>query len=145
MNYEEYEKNVKKNQENNKKYIDEFKKWLKEKGLSPKTIRNHVSNADFYLNNFLNYYEATPMEEGYEKIDDFLGDWFIRKCMWSTASSTRTTAASIKKFYQCMSELGHIEKENYQELCEVIKDSIDFWIESVEEYNSGDFFAWNLF
>lgn len=145
MDYKDHERKVKENRKENDKYIKKFEKWLKEKGLTPKTIRNHVSNMDLYLNIFLNYYEATKMEDGYSMIDDFLGDWFIRKCMWSTASSIKSTAASIKKFYQCMLELGHIEKEKYQVLCEIIKDNIEFWIESVEEYNSDDFDGWGFF
>ncbi len=139
MNYEEQ---VEKNRKKNEKYINEFQKWLKKKGLAPKTIKNHVGNAELYLDDFLNYYEVTKMEDGYGMIDSFLGDWFIRKCMWSTAYSVKTTAASIKKFYQCMAELGYIEKENYQELCETIKDNMEIWIEDVEEYNSDDSYFW---
>lgn len=44
-----------------------------------------------------------------------------------------------------MMELGHIEKENYHSLCENIKDNMEFWIESVEEYNSCDFDGWGFF
>ena len=29
-------------------------------------------------------------------LGDFLGDYFIRKCMWSTPSTVKTTAASIR-------------------------------------------------
>ena len=136
----DYEKQMKKIQKENKKYLDEFWNWLKDKGLKEKTIRSHVSNADLYINDYLNYYELTKMEEGYSMISNFLGDWFIRKCMWSTAYSVKITAASIKKFYNCMMEKGYVSKENYDMLCFIIKDEMEEWIEEVNRYNSFDDF-----
>ena len=105
MNYDKkYEEVVKINE----KYLVEFEKWLKEQKLSEKTIRNHVNNVDLYINDYLNYYDFNEMKQGCYDIDGFLGDWFICKCMWSTAYSVKTTAASIKKFYCCMSEFGYV-------------------------------------
>lgn len=138
-NYKEYEEKMKNNQKENKKYIMEFEEWLKKKNLTPKTIKNHVSNVELYIEDFLNYYDASSMEEGCYRIEDFLGDWYIRKCMWSTAGNLKTTAASIKKFYQCMLKLGHIDQEHYDELQSTIKDNMDIWIEEIEEYNSDCF------
>jgi len=134
----DYDKRMKQIIKTNKKYLNEFEKWLKEQKLSEKTIKNHVSNADLYINDYLNYYEFSEMEQGCYEINGFLGDWFIRKCMWSTASSVKSTAASIKKFYLCMSELGYIKHDDYKFLYETIKDNIEIWIEEVEEYNSFD-------
>ena len=57
--------------------------------------------------------------------------------MWSTPSSVKSNASSIKKFYACMLELGHIEKESYEILCELIKENMDEWLDTVDEYNSG--------
>lgn len=136
--YAEYEKAVLKNKKDNEKYLDEFEKWLNIKGLTDKTIRNHVNNVDFYINEFLNYYDANSMEKGCFMIYEYLNDFFIRKCMWSTAYTLKTTAASIKKFYQCMGELGYVKKEDYLHLSSIIKENIDDWILNVEEYNSFD-------
>ena len=52
------------------------------------------------------------MEEGVTMLGDFLGDFFIRKCMWSTPATVKTTATSLKKFYKCMAEHGKIEKKD---------------------------------
>ena len=138
-NYKEYEEKMKNNQKENKKYIKEFEEWLKKKNLTPKTIKNHVSNTELYIEDFLNYYDASSMEEGCYRIEDFLGDWYIRKCMWSTAGNLKTTATSIKKFYQCMLELGHIDQEHYDELQSTIKDNMDIWIEEIDAYNDDCF------
>lgn len=134
--YKEYEKKRDNNIKRNNKYLDEFQKWLIGKGLKTKTINSHTSNADLYINEFLNYYDVCKMEDGINELNDFFDDWFVRKCLWSTASSTKSTAASIKKFYNCMQELGHITKEDYAFVCNVIKEEMDNWIYTVEDYNN---------
>lgn len=53
----------------------------------------------------------------------------IRKCMWSTPSTVKTTATSLKKFYKSMAEHGKIEKKDYDHVCHDIK-------ESCESYNN---------
>lgn len=71
-------------------------------------------------------------------IDMFLGYFFIRKCMWSTPSTIRSNAASLKKFYKCMLEIGKIEKEDYDYMCEDIKERMPDWIDDCEQYNDPD-------
>ena len=134
-----YDQKLEEHTKLNKEYIDKFENWLKEKGLSPKTIRNHVGNVDTYLNYYLNYYEFHDLKDGCYMLNGYLGDFFIRKCMWSTAYSTKQTSASIKKFYQCMNELNYVEDKDYKYLCEDIKENMDYWLEEVEDYNSMDY------
>ena len=52
--------------------------------------------------------------------------------MWSTPSTVKTTATSLKKFYKSMAEHGKIEKKYYDHVCHDIK-------ESCESYNNPDF------
>ncbi len=115
-----------------------FKEDLKNSGLAEKTIKHHVSNARFYINEFLIHYEPYTMEKGPEMIFDFLGDFYIRKCLWSTPSNIKATAASIKKFYKCMMEHNKIPKENYDELCLTISGCMETWQELCAEYNDPD-------
>ncbi len=78
------------------------------------------------------------MEDGVSELGGFLGDWFIRKCMWSTESTVRSTAASIKKFYQCMLELNHISEDDYKFVADTIKEDLPDWVKNVNKYNSFD-------
>lgn len=80
------------------------------------------------------------MEEGCRRLDDFLGYFFIVKCMWSTPSTARSYAASLKKLYRCMLELGHIGRGSYGELLESIRLGRDEWVEACERYNAGESF-----
>lgn len=133
---------IEKNEKRNEKFIQEFKTWLKKQNLSTKTINKHISNMELYLNDYLPYYESETMEEGTSSVYSFLGDWFIRKCMWSSRSSIKETASSIKKFYKCMNELGYIDKEKYELVVFTIKENMEEFLENLDEYDTGES-IWN--
>lgn len=137
MTYEEYEKKCKEIQAQNDIYLDEFADDLIETGLKPKTINGHLGNVDFYINNFLLREDALDIVSGtdYFTIGDFLGNFFIRKCMWSTPKTIKSTAASLKKFYKSMLKRKHIDEIDYDNLMESIDDNMDTWIEDCEVYN----------
>ena len=125
-----------KNEDTNHEYLLLFQEDLENAGLKEKTVYNHLSNADLFINDFLGYRMNVTMEEGVTMLGDFLGDYFIRKCMWSSPSSVKTTAASLKKFYKSMAEHGKIEKKDYDYVCRDIKESMEYWQESCESYNN---------
>lgn len=138
MDYDDYDRKCSEIRARNSEYLEIFEKSLAADGLKPRTIQRHLSNADFYLNDFLLYYEPLSMDRGISEIGIFLGEFFIRKCAWSTPGSIRTTAASIKKFYKCMAEHGFVEKEAYEYLCSKIKDRMESWQEDCAMYNDPD-------
>ena len=61
----------------NEMHLMGFVKWLENKGLSSKTIKTHVANVEFYINDYLGC-DLLDVTKGCYKIDRFLGDWFIR-------------------------------------------------------------------
>lgn len=137
---ENIEKKIKENQTRNKKFMKEFEEWLKEKSLSDKTIKKHISNVDIFINDYLNYYDVETAEEGINSVYSFLSGWFIEKCMWATPYTTKEEAASIKKFYAYMSEKGYVEKEDYKFLCEELKDSMDEILDTLEAFDNGTYY-----
>lgn len=137
---ENIEKKIKENQTRNQKFIKEFEEWLKEKSLSDKTIKKHISNVDLFINDYLNYYDIETAEEGITSVYSFLNGWFIEKCMWATPYTTKEEAASIKKFYAYMSEKGYVEKEDYKFLCEELKDSMDEILDTLEAFDNGTYY-----
>lgn len=137
---ENIERKIKENQTRNKKFIKEFEEWLKEKSLSDKTIKKHISNVDLFINDYLNYYDVETAEEGINSVYSFLSGWFIEKCMWATPYTTKEEAASIKKFYAYMSEKGYVEKEDYKFLCEELKDSMDEILDTLEAFDNGTYY-----
>ncbi len=135
VSYEEAEDLIR---ADNDEYLDLFVKDLETKGLSDKTIRTHLTNMDFYLNSYLLYEEPCSMQEGAWKVDSFLGEFFIRKCLWSTPSTIKSTAASIKKFYKCMLDHGKISKSVYEYMIDDIRDNLEEWQETCRIYNDPD-------
>jgi len=135
MTYEEYEQLCKHERESNEEYLKEFESNLNEDGLSANTITRHLSNIEFYINEYLLREEPLEMREGCYYVDDFLGYFFIRKCMWSTPGTIKSTAASLKKFYKCMESKGNVQEDEYQELCNTIKENMDIWQEDCERFN----------
>ena len=134
-NYKDLEKKVKENYKRNKKFINEFENWLIEKDLAKKTIKKHINNASLYIDDYLNYYDAETMEDGIYSVNGFLGGWFIEKCLWSSRTSLKETAASIKKFYDCMSEKEYVARDDYKILCREIKDNMDEYLEQMDAFD----------
>ena len=120
----DYEIKVDKNRKRNEKYIKEFEEWLSEKGLVKKTIRKHLSNVDLYINDYLNYYDIIKVEDDIDDIYSFIDNWFIRKCLWASKNSIKEMVASLKKFYQFMSDNGYVSVDDYKDICSFIKDSV---------------------
>ena len=139
----DYENKVDKNRKRNEKYIKEFEEWLSEKGLVKKTIRKHLGNVDLYINDYLNYYDVTKVEDGIDDIYSFIDDWFIRKCLWASKNSIKEMVASLKKFYQFMSDNDYVSVDDYKDMCSFIKDSMDDFYESLDDFDNGTYY--NIF
>lgn len=138
MDYQAYEIACEKIREENKQYLGLFQAELKAASLSDKTIQRHLSNVDLFINDFLLYEEPVPMKDGCGHVELFLGDFYIRKCMWSTPGNIKTTAASLKKFYKCMADHGKVKKEEYNWLCETIKNELEQWQADCARFNDLD-------
>ena len=138
MIYENYCKACDEIRKKNDEYLTLFEQDLVSEGLKESTIRRHLSNVDFYINNYLLYEEPLTMEYGTGQIDSFLGSFFIRKCMWSTPGNIKSTAASIKKFYKHMLNRGIVKKEDYEFLCSEIKTGMEIWQADCAAYNDPD-------
>ena len=136
--YEQYEKECKRIRKDNEEILADFEKWLSDKKLSKNTIKNHYSNVDFYINDFLLYEDAIEAAGGTRKIGMFLGYWFIRKAMWANKAAIKENAASLKKFYQFMLEGGKITKESFEDLKETIKEEMPEWLATMERYDDPD-------
>ena len=133
--YEKYEDDCKIIRETNKNLLGEFETWLKSAGLSENTISKHLSNIDFYINEYLLYEDAIEAKDGIQGVSMFLGYWFIKKAMWASQASIKSNAASLKKFYAFLLEKGLIEQEDLIELEETIKDEMPEWIEELNRYD----------
>lgn len=136
--YEQYEKECKIIRRENEKLLLDFGRWLLDKNLSQRTKNKHLSNVDFYINDYLLYEDAIKATDGSSRIGMFLGYWFIRKAMWASKTSIKESAASLKQFYQFMLERGKLSTESFDRLKERIKEDMPEWLATLERYDDPD-------
>lgn len=136
----DYELKAEKNKKRNEKYLEEFENWLKDKQLTEKITNKHIRNVEFYLNEYLNYYDIIKMEDGVHDVYSYFNGWFIEKCLWATKSSIKNNASSIKKFYQCMSESNHISTEDFKSLSDEIKENMNEFMELMDDCDNGKYY-----
>ena len=55
--------------------------------------------------------------------------------MWSTPSSVKSMAASLKKFYKSMADHGYVDAGYYTIFAADIKESVPIWQEECADYN----------
>lgn len=121
----------------NKELLVKFENWLRDSGLSTKTIEKHCSNIDFYINEYLLYSDAIPPEEGMDGgyVSMFLGYWFIRKALWASATSIKSYAASLKKFGKFLFENNKISEEELNEISSTIREEMPEWQATLNRYD----------
>ena len=122
----------------NNMLLDAFKSYLEAKNLSEKTVKKHTSNATFYINVFLQYEEPLEAAEGIDRIDYYLGYWFIRKAMWASVTAIKENITSLKHFYTFMLHQGKIEQNSFDEMKQIIKLNKSDWIKALQQYDDPD-------
>ncbi len=115
--------------------LNGFGTWLDASNLSKKVIEKHISNIDFYINDYLLYEDATEAQDGANEVSMFLGYWFIKKAMWASQSSIKNNAVSLKKFYTFMHEKELVGTEEINELELTIKKGMPEWLAKLERYD----------
>lgn len=133
--YKKYEQDCERITTANKLLLDDFEAGLKAMGLAAKTISNHRSNVDLYINHYLLCEEALEAPQGIHEIDMFLGSWFIRKTTWASPAHIKGNAASLKKFYRFLLEKGLIEKAELDGFMAEIKQEMPSWLAAVKQFN----------
>lgn len=78
-------------------------------------------------------------DDGLVMLDGFFLDFFRRKAMWSSPATIKSTAASLKKFYKFLAVKNLIDAKDYQDFAEEIKDSMEYWIDSFNEWENNTF------
>lgn len=112
----------------NEQILEDFKVYLQESGLAPKTIDRHTGNIEFYINTYLLYYDIESPDEGHYRLDDFFKGFFPTKAMWSSPAAVKENITSFKKFYKYLNELSFVSDKDYQSMLGVIKEEKESWI-----------------
>ena len=111
-------------EEETEKLIKSFYNYLKqEKGLSEETASGHAHQISFFALHYLIGYEGKSLlEVTSTDIEDYLGNWYIRKIWGSGRSDARSILAVFKKFYKFLHERGNVEEEQLRDILSACKD-----------------------
>lgn len=127
-----YDEEVQKVSAYNQPILDEFKSWLQNSGVTPKTIKNHLENIQFFAE-YLVYDEPLQKldETDAEDVYSFLADWFPRKALWASANSMKSNMASFRKFFKFLCESSRVDDETEAEVYDTLKESKEEFLEAV--------------
>jgi hypothetical protein len=115
--------------------LEKFRNYLERKKYSKKTVEKHLTNINFYINEFLLYEEIITPQEGIYHVNRFLGDWFIRKALWSSKNYIKQYITSLKHFYTFLTQLGEVEDWALDELKKEIREHKDDWLATMQKYD----------
>jgi hypothetical protein len=116
----------------------EFQSWFSSKKPSKSTFLRHINNVDWYLNQYLVYGKPIEASLAATLVPEYLGSWSIQKFVNNSNSALKSSAVSLKKFYEFLLEKGQLDRERYQALCKRIKDGMPAWLESLHCFDDDD-------
>jgi hypothetical protein len=117
--------------------VTSFYKYLTvEKGLSEKTVSGHVDEIEFFAMYLTGYGQGTLLKVTGMDIENYLGDWYIRKVA-SSRSDLRRIPVSFKKFYKFLHEKGYLKDEELEDILDAFKTP-DKYIRRFDAYRGLD-------
>lgn len=130
----EFEKQLAEIKKYNQPILDGFQAWSEKSNLSAKTIKQHITNIEFFAE-YLVYYEPLQKlnEADEQDVSSFLMDWYPRKAMWASESSTKSYMSSFKKFFSYMVETEQISPDIALEVKDTLKEYKDDFLDAVSE------------
>ncbi|AFZ28572.1 site-specific recombinase XerD (plasmid) [Cylindrospermum stagnale PCC 7417] len=130
----EFEKQLAEIKKYNQPILDGFQAWSKKSNLSAKTIKQHITNIEFFAE-YLVYYEPLQKlnEADEQDVSSFLMDWYPHKAMWASESSTKSYMSSFKKFFSYMVETEQISPDIALEVKDTLKEYKDDFLDAVSE------------
>jgi len=119
----------------NQPILDAFRTWLKQSGLSEKTIKNHVDNIDFFTH-YLVYYDdpLKKLDEAHSSdVRMLLSYWAPRKVGWTSVTTVKIFLVSFKKFFQWMGETGCVSPQTVANVLSTLKEGRDEFLTRVAD------------
>lgn len=129
----------KQRESNTERLIRQFYKHLElKKGLSEETASAHAGQIKFFASHYLRDYGGKSLLDASGRdIENYLGDWYIRKVMNSSKSNVRAILVAFKKFFKFLFEKGKIEKGQLDNILEACA-SPQRYISRFESYDALD-------
>ena len=107
---------------------------MEDAGLKKGAISVHTDTVNHFITAFVSHYIQVPMRFGAYLVRAYLGSYYIRKVFGVIPVVIKNDAQRLKKFYECMLDVGHIEQEDYDYLVKDIEDHLDEWCDLCDKY-----------
>ena len=119
--------------------VKSFYNHLKqEKGLSEETSAEHAHQVGFFaLHYLIGYEEKSLLQVTSMDVEDYLGNWYIRKVWGSGKSEVRPILTAFKKFYKFLNESGSVDEEKLDDILSACKNPQSY-IRRFESYDELD-------
>jgi hypothetical protein len=98
-------------------------------------MHKHADLLRFFANDYLVNYEGEDLLEGLECFSSFVGDWFIRKCMWSDENAVRDNLQAFETFLTYLAETEQITPNRLAELNGFLSKDRDLYVLRAKYYN----------
>jgi hypothetical protein len=116
-----------------------------EKKMGKKKAHEHAERLRFFGNDYLLNYESEDLVEGVSSFPSFVGDWFIRKCMWSDVRAVKVNVESFRLWLRFLAESEKISQEDLINLHKCLDQDLDTWCLRARCYNDPEWEPEDLF
>lgn len=123
--------------------LNAFKQDLETKKLTTKTIDKHMINAENFYE-FIEYEQMEPPHYYDALILSFLGDYYIRKYLFSAKSDVGPYLATFKKLADTLSKRNWISLEEKIDIKDLCKEKAFFMHRFDTFQTTRDFLDWTL-
>ncbi len=113
--------------------LKQFEQHLYSQKLVTKTVKKHVDNIDFFINTFTLHYEIETPQDAWHGIDMYFHEFMPNKTTFGSVNDTKSSIASLKKFYKYLVELKRLSKNDYDEILDMIKNNKDEWFDVYDD------------
>ena len=129
----DYDQQVEQIQAYNKPILKAFEAWLDE-SWTPKTVKKHVDNIDFFTDYLVYYEPLLRLDEATDSdVFTFLSSWFPRKALWASTSNMKAYISSFKKFFKWMKDTGRMDAQVVKDILSTLKEERDEFLEAVDD------------
>lgn len=124
--------------------IADFQAYLAAQNLTETTIEKHFLNISTFWETFFVQYADTIEEFSDAAILEFLGDFYIRKFLFSNKRDIQPFLTTFKKFAAFCLEHEQIDEETYKDIIDICKKK-DFFTHRFDTYmKTDDVFEWTF-
>jgi hypothetical protein len=127
----------------NAELLGTFENWLRDQGLSARTIQMHLDNIELFAQHYLadeggDAAIPCPADEAeLADIDEFLAGWLPYQADHPLVGAVKSHATSLKKFYTCLKETGQMPAEDSDEILALLQKDREYYLQLARDFEEG--------